>query len=60
MRVYELNQPNGLDSWSLTERVIPKPERGQVLVKIRAVSLNYRDILIVTDRYGFTRPSARK
>jgi NADPH:quinone reductase-like Zn-dependent oxidoreductase len=52
MRVYELKQPNGLDSWSLAERPIPKPERGQVLVKIRAVSLNYTDILIATARYG--------
>jgi NADPH:quinone reductase-like Zn-dependent oxidoreductase len=52
MRVYELQQPNGLDSWSLAERPIPKPERDQVLVKIRAVSLNSRDILIATGRYG--------
>jgi NADPH:quinone reductase-like Zn-dependent oxidoreductase len=34
------------------ERPIPKPESGQVLVKMRAVSLNYRDILIATGRYG--------
>src|ERR1700726_38302 len=52
MRVYELQQPNGLDSWSLAKRPIPKPKRGRVLVKIRAVSLNYRDILIATGRYG--------
>jgi NADPH:quinone reductase-like Zn-dependent oxidoreductase len=56
MRVYELNQPNGLDSWVLRERPIPRPERGQVLVKIRAVSLNYRDILIATGQYGFASP----
>ncbi|MBU0604577.1 MAG: NAD(P)-dependent alcohol dehydrogenase [Gammaproteobacteria bacterium] len=40
-----------IDSLSVVERDIPRPGPGQVLVRMRAASLNYRDYLIVTDRY---------
>jgi hypothetical protein len=30
---------------------VPKPKRGQILVRIRAVSLNYRDLAILTKVY---------
>lgn len=53
MRVYEIHALEGLDSWRLAERPKPEPGRGQVLVRVRAASLNYRDILIVTGRYPF-------
>jgi D-arabinose 1-dehydrogenase-like Zn-dependent alcohol dehydrogenase len=33
----------GLDSLQLSERPKPAPGKGEVLVEIRAVSLNYRD-----------------
>lgn len=34
----------GLDSLSRTEAPMPTPGQGEVLVEIRAVSLNYRDV----------------
>lgn len=34
---------NGLDSLKLEEADVTKPKDGEVLVKIHAVSLNYRD-----------------
>jgi NADPH:quinone reductase-like Zn-dependent oxidoreductase len=57
MRAYEIGAMDGLDSWRLTERAKPSAGRGQVLVRVRAVSLNYRDILLVTGRYGFSTPT---
>ncbi|MFG5121404.1 NAD(P)-dependent alcohol dehydrogenase [Methylorubrum sp. POS3] len=53
MRAYEMSAAQGLDSWSLVERPAPEPGRGQVLVRMRAASLNYRDLLIAQDRYPF-------
>ena len=34
---------DGPDKLKLTEAEVPKPQDGEVLVKVRAVSLNYRD-----------------
>lgn len=53
MRAYEMSAAQGLDSWSLVERPAPEPGRGQVLVRMRAASLNYRDLLIAQNRYPF-------
>lgn len=50
MRAYRLNSP-GLDSLSMFELDVPKPGTGQLLVRLRAASLNYRDLMVVQDRY---------
>ena len=42
----------GPDSLRLVELPEPKPARGQVLVRVRATSLNYRDLLVSDGRYG--------
>lgn len=34
---------DGLDKLQFTEAKVPKPKDGEVLVKVLAVSLNYRD-----------------
>ena len=51
MRAYELRGP-GLDQLALADRPSPRPGAGQVLVRVRAASLNYRDLLIAFGRYG--------
>lgn len=56
MRAYELNGANGLESVSLTERPEPKALRGQILIQMKAWSLNYRDLLIINDNYNGLRP----
>ncbi len=53
MRIYEIGSLNGLDSWQRGERPIPSVGRGQVLIRVHAVSLNYRDILVATGRYRY-------
>ncbi len=51
MRSYELTG-EGLDALRLVERPSPRPGPGQVLVRMRATSLNYRDLMVATGRYG--------
>jgi NADPH:quinone reductase-like Zn-dependent oxidoreductase len=51
MRAYVLQKSFGLEELKLTERPDPEPGPGQVLVRLRAVSLNYRDLLVVQGKY---------
>jgi NADPH:quinone reductase-like Zn-dependent oxidoreductase len=51
MKLYEIRETTGIDSLVPAERETPKPRAGQVLIRVHAVSLNYRDLLIVQGRY---------
>lgn len=51
MKLYELRETKGIDSLIAVERDVPKVWPGQVLIRVHAVSLNYRDLLIVAGRY---------
>uniref|UniRef100_A0A0B7KLT5 Enoyl reductase (ER) domain-containing protein n=1 Tax=Bionectria ochroleuca TaxID=29856 RepID=A0A0B7KLT5_BIOOC len=42
---------DGLDNLELGETAIPEPKDGEVLVKIKAVSLNYRDTEVCQGEY---------
>ena len=42
----------GIDNLELVERPTPQPARGQVLVRVHAVSLNYRDLLVTLGKYN--------
>jgi NADPH:quinone reductase-like Zn-dependent oxidoreductase len=52
MKAYEIQGGFGIDALTLVERPEPKPAAGQVLVKMRAWSLNYRDLLMVKGLYN--------
>jgi NADPH:quinone reductase-like Zn-dependent oxidoreductase len=45
-------QSFGIDQLVRADLPKPRPGRGQVLVKVHAVSLNYRDLLIVRGQYN--------
>jgi NADPH:quinone reductase-like Zn-dependent oxidoreductase len=49
--LYRLGKPGSLDALQRHEEVIPKPGLGQVTVRIRAASLNHRDLNIVSGGY---------
>ena len=52
MRLFEIRQPAGPDSLVLTEKPDPVPGPLHVLVRIRAASLNYRDLVVAKGGYG--------
>src|SRR6516162_9996839 len=52
MKCFELQGPDGVAGLRLVDRPTPKPGPGQVLVRIKAATLNYRDLLTVKGGYG--------
>ncbi|MBJ6764994.1 NAD(P)-dependent alcohol dehydrogenase [Myxococcaceae bacterium JPH2] len=57
MKTYELNAGVSWDALTLTERPLPEPGPHEVRLRMRAVSLNYRDLAILQGTYGnFARP----
>jgi NADPH:quinone reductase-like Zn-dependent oxidoreductase len=55
MRVWQISS-FGVDSLEFVERPTPSPEAGEVLVRVRAISFNYRDLLVVK---GFYNPKLK-
>ncbi|MBI0382886.1 alcohol dehydrogenase catalytic domain-containing protein, partial [Streptomyces albiflaviniger] len=51
-RYYHLPRLTGVDALQLDEREVPAPGPREVLVRMRAWSLNYRDLMIASDAYG--------
>ncbi|KAJ7454047.1 NAD(P)-binding protein [Mycena galericulata] len=51
MLEYRLNKFEGFDSLELTESPTPTPGLSQVLVKVHAVSLQYRDLMVAKGAY---------
>ena len=58
MKQFQLNDPQGIDSLGLVELDQPKPSSNQVLIRVHATSLNYRDLMVVQGRYarGASKP----
>src|SRR6202048_3585840 len=59
MRVYQLDRPGSVDGLVLTERSVPSPAVGEVLVRVRASSLNFRDLMIINGQYPMPVPPGR-
>src|SRR5215469_2386378 len=55
MRVVELSTFT-LDSVSVADRPDPRPGPGEVLIRVRACSLNYRDLLVLKGLYNKKLP----
>lgn len=58
-RAYHLEKPGSLDGLVLAQQPIPSPGRGQVLVRVRASAVNYRDIVIVQGMFPVPVPADR-
>jgi NADPH:quinone reductase-like Zn-dependent oxidoreductase len=52
MKCYELQGPAGVEGLKLVDRSVPVPSENQVLVRIKAATLNYRDLLTIKGGYG--------
>jgi NADPH:quinone reductase-like Zn-dependent oxidoreductase len=52
MKVVELRARKGIESLMVCERPIPRPSPGEILLRIKAVTLNYRDLAIARGTYG--------
>ena len=52
MKYYEIRDARGIESLKAAEGPVPKPGPGQILIRVHAVSLNYRDLAIATGHYG--------
>ncbi len=52
MKAYEIRDGFGIDQLKLVDRPRPEPGPKQVLVRVHATSLNYRDLMMVTGRYN--------
>jgi NADPH:quinone reductase-like Zn-dependent oxidoreductase len=52
MKAYVLNEPGkSPDAWEMVDRAAPVPGPGEAVVAVRAVSLNYRDLMIARGQY---------
>ena len=56
MKAYVIDEPFGIDALRVVERPVPRPGPGQVQVRMRAVALNYRDLMIVGGRWRAPEP----
>lgn len=55
MKVWQVAREWSIDGMAMAEQPEPVPGPGQVTVKMRAASLNYRDLLTVQGKGGVTR-----
>jgi NADPH:quinone reductase-like Zn-dependent oxidoreductase len=56
MRAYEIQKTFGYDSLHVVERPDPVPAPGHLLLRMKAASLNYRDLLTVQGLYNPKQP----
>lgn len=59
MKAYQITGTNGLTSLKAVPLPQPEPGPGEVLIRVRAVSLNYRDYMNVMGIKGVTGPIPR-
>lgn len=56
MRAILSNAPGGPEALVLEEVLDPTPGKGEVVIEVKAVGINYPDTLIIEDRYQFKPP----
>jgi NADPH:quinone reductase-like Zn-dependent oxidoreductase len=59
MRIYRLQKIGSIDGLVASEEAIPTPGAGEVLVKVQASSLNFRDFVLVNGWFPVPVPPGR-
>jgi NADPH:quinone reductase-like Zn-dependent oxidoreductase len=54
MKAVHVTPSDGIGGLQVVERTVPRPGPGEVLVRMKAASLNFRDLAVVTGRYART------
>ncbi|WP_017655669.1 zinc-dependent alcohol dehydrogenase family protein [Fortiea contorta] len=52
MKAYQIQSNAGIEALTLVDRPQPQPATGQVLIQVKATSVNYRDLLVTQGAYG--------
>jgi NADPH:quinone reductase-like Zn-dependent oxidoreductase len=52
MKTYRAEKSGNIDDLVLHDETEPRPRAGQVLVNVRATSLNYHDLAMIQGTYG--------
>ncbi|MEO0440381.1 MAG: NAD(P)-dependent alcohol dehydrogenase [Pseudomonadota bacterium] len=59
MKVWQIGARSGIDGLQMAERNAPQAGPGEVLVKVTAAGLNYRDLMVLRGDYGTDLPAER-
>ena len=52
MRIWQIEDGYGIDHLKIADKPEPKPAAGQIVVAMKAASLNYRDLMTVKGSWG--------
>jgi len=52
MKLFEIRDAFGLNNLKPADRPTPEPQPDEVLIRLRAASLNFRDLLVVQGKYN--------
>lgn len=52
MKTYQIHSETGPEGMKLVDLPDPEPSAEQVLVRVRATSINYRDLMVIKGQYG--------
>jgi NADPH:quinone reductase-like Zn-dependent oxidoreductase len=59
VKAYQIGPQNGLDDLTRVTREVPTPGPGEVVLRVRKICLNHRDIGVLEGNYGARRPEDR-
>ncbi len=59
MKVFEIGAQDGVGALRASERPQPIPGPGEAVLRVKAVCLNHRDLLVLSGGYGARRPETR-
>lgn len=59
MKAWEIGPRGGIDSMRLVQRADPVAGPGEIVVRVSAAGLNYRDLMILRGDYGSNLPETR-